>query len=176
MRVAIAGAALHINQFIKEVAKSMEAPSQTWDAFRESMPVTAKWAYFDHAAVAPLSEPARRATVSWLQQATAEGDTIWFGEIDYQAEAAALGVDLPALTLLLFGAPGPGAKAMSEYPRMGLDAFCQKVLVYQQPGGRVNAYFNEMPAFAELHHGSVALPHRVINRRMTATLAGAVEE
>jgi uncharacterized protein (DUF302 family) len=106
----------------------------------------------------------------------AEGDTIWFGEIDYQAEAAALGVELPALTLLLFGAPGPGAKAMAEFPRMGLDAFCQKVLVYQQPGGRVNAYFNEMPAFAELHHGSVALPHRVINRRMTATLAGAVEE
>ena len=106
----------------------------------------------------------------------AEGDTLWFGEIDYQAEAAALGVELPALTLLLFGAPGPGAKAMAEYPRMGLDAFCQKVLVYQQPDGKVKAYFNEMPAFAELHHGSVALPHRVINRRMTATLAGAVEE
>ena len=106
----------------------------------------------------------------------AEGDTIWFGELDFQAEAKEHGVDLPALTLLLFGAPGPGAKAMAEYPRMGLDAFCQKVLVYQQPDDKVKVYFNEMPAFAELHHGSVALPHRVINRRMTATLAGAVEE
>jgi selenocysteine lyase/cysteine desulfurase len=55
----------------------MEARANNWDAFRGEMPVARKWAYFDHAAVAPLSEPARRATVSWLRQATAEGDTIW---------------------------------------------------------------------------------------------------
>jgi len=105
----------------------------------------------------------------------AAGDTIWFGEIDYQAEAAALGVELPKLTLLLFGAPGPGAKAMADIPRMGLDAFCQKVLVLELPDSSVEAYFNEMPEFAELHQGSKSLPHRVINYRMGKTLGGAIE-
>ena len=116
-------------------------------------------------------------TVERLRGAiTAEDDTIWFGEIDYREEAAALGVDLPELTLLLFGAPGPGAKAMADYPRMGLDAFCQKVLVYEAPGGQVEVLFNDMPAMAELHYGASAIPHTVIARRMKETLGGAVEE
>ena len=105
----------------------------------------------------------------------AESDTTWFGEIDYDEQAAALGVDLPRLTLLLFGAPGPGGKAMAEYPRMGLDAFCQKVLVYEVPGGQTSIHFNDMVAFAELHHGDSALPHRVITRRMRNTLGGAIQ-
>ena len=106
----------------------------------------------------------------------AQGDTIWFGEIDYQAEAATLGVELPKLTLLLFGAPGPGAKAMADIPRMGLDAFCQKVLVYELTDRSVKVFFNEMPVFAELHQGSKALPHWVINYRMGKTLSGAIED
>ncbi|MFC1689819.1 DUF302 domain-containing protein [Pseudomonadota bacterium] len=105
-----------------------------------------------------------------------EDDTTWFGEIDYQAEAAARGVELPGLTLLLFGAPGPGAKAMVDIPRMGLDAFCQKALVHELPDGSVRVYFNEMPIFAELHQGSKNIPHRIINYRMGKTLSGAIEE
>ena len=115
-------------------------------------------------------------TVARLKKAImAEGDTIWFGEIDYQAEAAALEVDLPRLTLLLFGAPGPGGKAMAEFPRMGLDAFCQKLLVHESEDGRVTAYFNSMPAFAQIHYAGKALPHHVINFRMSATLSEAIE-
>jgi selenocysteine lyase/cysteine desulfurase len=41
------------------------------------MPVARKWAYFDHAAVAPLPQPTAAAISAWLQQATAEGDTVW---------------------------------------------------------------------------------------------------
>lgn len=104
----------------------------------------------------------------------AESDTVWFGEIDYQQEAATQGVKLPRLTLLLWGAPAPGAKAMRDYPRMGLDAFCQKTLVYQPPGEGVQVLFNDMASFAEWHYGDSALPHRVISRRMTKTLGGAV--
>ena len=107
---------------------------------------------------------------------TAEEDTIWFGDIDYREEAVGLGVDLPKLTLLLFGAPGPGAKAMAEYPRMGLDAFCQKVLVYQAPGGQVEVLLNDMPAMAKLHYGDSAIPHKVIAHRMQDTLGGAIEK
>ena len=105
----------------------------------------------------------------------AEADTVWFGEIDYQSEAAALGVELPKLTLLLFGAPGPGGKAMAEYPRMGLDAFCQKVLVIQSFNGDIEVLFNEMPALAELHYGDSALVHKIINKRMRDTLETAIK-
>lgn len=104
-----------------------------------------------------------------------ESDTVWFGEIDYQREAADIGVDLPPLKLLLWGAPVPGAKAMREFPRMGLDAFCQKTLVYQPPGESVLVMFNDMPAFAKIHYGESALSHHVIARRMKKTLAGAVQ-
>lgn len=104
-----------------------------------------------------------------------ESDTVWFGDIDYQKEAAAIGVDLPPLKLLLWGAPAPGAKAMREFPRMGLDAFCQKTLVYQPPGEAVLVIFNDMTALAKMHYGESALPHHVIARRMKKTLAGAVQ-
>ena len=45
--------------------------------FRRQMPVTARWAYLDHAAVAPLPQPTSDAIAAWLQQAASEGDTCW---------------------------------------------------------------------------------------------------
>jgi cysteine desulfurase / selenocysteine lyase len=47
------------------------------DDFRSLMPVARRWAYFDHAAVAPLPQPTADAIAAWLQQAVAEGDTQW---------------------------------------------------------------------------------------------------
>lgn len=41
------------------------------------MPVTRKWAYFDHAAVGPLPQPTSDVISQWCQQATEEGDTVW---------------------------------------------------------------------------------------------------
>ena len=41
------------------------------------MPVAERWAYFDHAAVAPISGPARDAVTGWAQQSADEGDTVW---------------------------------------------------------------------------------------------------
>lgn len=41
------------------------------------MPVVEKWAYFDHAAVAPLPARTGQAVVRWAQQAITEGDTAW---------------------------------------------------------------------------------------------------
>lgn len=48
-----------------------------WQWWRSQMPVTEKWAYFDHAAVAPLSQPAAQAIAGFTQQATESGDTVW---------------------------------------------------------------------------------------------------
>ena len=48
-----------------------------WEAFRNQMPVARRLAYLDHAAVAPLSEPARSAITQWVGQATEQGDVCW---------------------------------------------------------------------------------------------------
>jgi len=45
--------------------------------FRSQMPVTAKWAYFDHGAVAPLPQPTRVTIAAWLNEAAEEGDVPW---------------------------------------------------------------------------------------------------
>lgn len=45
--------------------------------FRQQMPVAEKYAYFDHAAVAPLPAPTRDAIQAWAQEAAAEGDVVW---------------------------------------------------------------------------------------------------
>ncbi len=47
------------------------------EAFRRQMPIAEKWAYFDHAAVSPLPQPARHAIAAWAEEATCEGDTVW---------------------------------------------------------------------------------------------------
>jgi cysteine desulfurase / selenocysteine lyase len=41
------------------------------------MPVAEKWAYFDHAAVAPLPAPTQQAIIRWVNEAAREGDTVW---------------------------------------------------------------------------------------------------
>lgn len=48
-----------------------------WDDFRRQMPVVGRWAYFDHAAVAPLSGPARAAMEEWGADLAENGDAHW---------------------------------------------------------------------------------------------------
>ncbi len=48
-----------------------------WQQFRREMPITKRWSYLDHAAVAPLPTPARDAVATWSQQASEQGDTVW---------------------------------------------------------------------------------------------------
>ena len=47
------------------------------EALRQHMPVVSRWAYFDHAAVAPLSGPARQALIEWSEQAVGDGNPVW---------------------------------------------------------------------------------------------------
>jgi selenocysteine lyase/cysteine desulfurase len=44
---------------------------------RDAMPIARKWAYFDHAAVAPLPASAAAAVREWSDGAVADGDVIW---------------------------------------------------------------------------------------------------
>ncbi|GIW82047.1 MAG: cysteine desulfurase [Gemmatales bacterium] len=45
-----------------------------WKELRSSFPVTGKWAFFDHAAVAPISGPARQAMIEWADDLAQNGD------------------------------------------------------------------------------------------------------
>jgi cysteine desulfurase / selenocysteine lyase len=50
---------------------------ETRRAFREQMPIAKKWAYLDHAAVAPITASAAAAMNRQVEQALFEGDTAW---------------------------------------------------------------------------------------------------
>lgn len=106
----------------------------------------------------------------------AQSDTQWFGDIDFQKEANELGVELNSTTLLLFGGPAPGGKAMMTTPKIGLDAFCQKLLVYEDESGVVNVAFNDIVAFSELYYGSSTKPQQMINQRLKTTFTKAVKK
>jgi cysteine desulfurase/selenocysteine lyase len=55
----------------------MSQDSPSWADFRRQMPVTRRWAYLDHAAVAPLSAPSAKAMQEWIGDLTENGDVGW---------------------------------------------------------------------------------------------------
>jgi selenocysteine lyase/cysteine desulfurase len=55
-----------------------------WTKLREQFPVTRRWAFFDHAAVAPLSAPAQRAVAEWAADMAENGDvheSLWMRRV-----------------------------------------------------------------------------------------------
>jgi selenocysteine lyase/cysteine desulfurase len=51
--------------------------SSPWQSFRRQMPIAENFAYFDHAAVAPLPARTRDAVLRWADEAARSGDTVW---------------------------------------------------------------------------------------------------
>lgn len=51
----------------------VEYSRMDWITLRNEFPVTRQWTFFDHAAVAPLSRPARNALVEWTDDLTVNG-------------------------------------------------------------------------------------------------------
>ena len=45
-----------------------------WNTLRNEFPITRRWAFFDHAAVAPLSGRAQRAMTEWAADMAENGD------------------------------------------------------------------------------------------------------
>ena len=117
------------------------------------------------------------ATVERLTAAIdAQDDTVWFGTVDFQARAKEQGIEIGPSRLLLFGGPAPGAKAMAKAPTLGLDAFCQKLLVWQDENGAVKASFNDLLAIAESQGVPKSPALRVINLRLGSTFGDALEQ
>jgi uncharacterized protein (DUF302 family) len=104
----------------------------------------------------------------------AQDDTMHFGAVDFQANAQALGVDLPPAYLILFGGPGPGGKAMASAPTLGLDGFCQKFLVWQDAAGQTYLSFNDLLALAERQGADASPALRVIDFRLNKTFGDAL--
>ena len=59
------------------MASQVPTVEMTRQAFRATMPVAKNWAYFDHAAVAPLPAPTRETVTQWANQACSDGITNW---------------------------------------------------------------------------------------------------
>ena len=97
-----------------------------------------------------------------------QGDTVRFDTVDFQQAARKVGIEIAPASLLLFGGPAPGAKAMSGATSLGLDAFCQKFLVWQDAAGNVHLSFNNLLAIAERQDVGKSIPLRVINYRLNS--------
>ncbi len=70
--------------------------SRSWEAtataLRGQMPVTGRYAYYDHAAVGPLPAPTAAAMIRYAEQASQQGDAVWmswFGAVQKLRETAA---------------------------------------------------------------------------------------
>lgn len=105
----------------------------------------------------------------------AQDDTVWFGKIDFQARAAEQDIEIEPAQLLLFGAPAPGAKAMAKAPTLGLDGFCQKLLVWRDDEGTVKVAFNDLVALADRQGVSKSIALRIINYRLKSTFESALD-
>lgn len=55
----------------------MDGPTKVRQRLREEMPISLKFAYFDHAAVSPIPAKTSEAISQFASQATHEGDTRW---------------------------------------------------------------------------------------------------
>lgn len=105
-----------------------------------------------------------------------QNDTIIFATVDFSERAKKFDVSLAPMRLILFGAPGPGGKAMNNSPSLGLDAFCQKMLIWQDATGAVYATFNDLLILAEHQKLSGGIPLRVINYRINKTFSSVLEK
>ena len=103
-----------------------------------------------------------------------QGDTKWFGDVNYTSNALTLGVKIRPTILLLFGGPARGGKAMMTSPKIGLDAFCQKLLVFENENGEVWVAYNDIVAFAKLYYSNSTKPQHLINKRLHTTFTKAV--
>ena len=54
-----------------------QSAGQDWQSMRQQMPAASRVAYFDHAAVSPISGPAQAAIGRWATQAAEQGGLVW---------------------------------------------------------------------------------------------------
>lgn len=111
-------------------------PTPDWSDFRREMPVAARWAYFDHAAVAPWPQRSAAVMADWARDLAEQGDVGWLAwshraEATRRRAAEVLGADAAEIALLPNTTAGIGLVA-EGYP--------------WQPGDNVVTLANEFPS------------------------------
>jgi uncharacterized protein (DUF302 family) len=97
-----------------------------------------------------------------------------FADVDFQKEASEIDFPLLPNTLLLFGSNAQDGKSMADSPLLGLDAFCQKVLVFEDESGGVWIAFNDIIAFAELYYSRSSEVQQTTNASLIRTFKKAI--
>jgi selenocysteine lyase/cysteine desulfurase len=88
-----------------------------WDFFRRQMPIAGQWAYFDHAAVAPLSGPAHEALTQWAADATTSGSAhypLWMRQVEAARTRAAEMIGAAPEEMALLGNTTAGINLVAE--------------------------------------------------------------
>ncbi|GHD08332.1 hypothetical protein GCM10007052_05140 [Halioglobus japonicus] len=87
-----------------------------------------------------------------------------------------MGIELPKAYMILFCGPAPGGgKAMAEAPTLGLDAFCQRFLVWQDGAGKTYLSFNDLTALADRQQVPTSIALRVIDYRLGSVFGKALQ-
>lgn len=79
------------------------------------------------------SELDHSGTVSRLLEALDRRDLTVFALIDHQAGAISVGMELPPMTLVIFGSPQTGTPLMAEEPLLGAE-LPMRALIYDEDG------------------------------------------
>ena len=90
-------------------------------------------------------------TIDRLEAVVAKKGLTVFARINHQENAAKMGLEMPASTLLIFGSPKIGAPLMNASPTIGID-LPVKALAYAGKDGKVYLSYND-PAFLKLATG-----------------------
>ena len=97
------------------------------------------------------SEHSVDVTIDRLEAVVTKKGLTVFARINHQENAAKLGMEMPASTLLIFGSPKIGAPLMNISPTIGID-LPVKALSYLGADGNVYLSYND-PNYLKLRHG-----------------------
>lgn len=99
-------------------------------------------------------------------------DVVVFDEIDFQERALNQDIKIGKTKLIMFGAPNPGGKSMGDAQTLGLDAFPQKLLVWQDANG-VHVSYNKLSIMADRQNANKSIALRVIQYRVNGSFEDA---
>ena len=86
-----------------------------------------------------ITQPSRydaRTTLDRFAAAVRKAEWVVFTELDHAAAARAVGMELAARTVVLFGNPRAGTSAMAAHPTLAID-LPMRVLVWQDAQGKI---------------------------------------
>lgn len=113
------------------------------------------------------SQRGAKETMDRLEAAVGAAGMTIFARIDHAAGAGDVGMPLPPMEVLVFGAPKAGTPLMQSIKTIGID-LPLKALVWQDDSGKVWLAYNE-PVWLARRHGATAGVEPIV-KAMTGAL------